>query len=377
MNKKVLILTTIKPDPLNRGGNPSGLIWEIIESLKKDNINIDVFLEKESMNKIPKILNKYGIYLEKIKIDFSVYEKIIVYPENLVLKVPKFFRKKIIVVGPDSPSLRDARLYKEIKKNGTGILKKCIIGIYYIMAKYHEYRVLKQVKSFLVVGKTDKFWMKKNPYIRNKLYLKEKIKFLRHPILSKVVKNKLEKENISKKRFIFSGDLNYLFNRRFIINVGKELKALNNVLVDGSLEIIVVGKNNKWMVDLFLEIKICRVKYIDWIEDYNNICIMGQDIHCLPLLVGAGTKNRTLTAIANGLEVITTPIGIENIAYKNLTSVYITNNAKCFVEYMMYLNNKIFSSSELELLKKERLNFRSKVKKEYEKCIEKYIVDEI
>ena len=120
--------------------------------------------------------------------------------------VPKIFRKKMVVLGPDSPSLRDARIYKEMKKNSISILGRWIKGIYYNIAKYHEYRILKQVGLFLVVGRTDRFWIKKNPYIKNKPLLKEKIKFLRHPILSKVVKEKLKKENIKKKRFIFSGN---------------------------------------------------------------------------------------------------------------------------------------------------------------------------
>ncbi len=32
---KVLILTSIKPDPYNGGGHPSGLIWEVMTYLRK------------------------------------------------------------------------------------------------------------------------------------------------------------------------------------------------------------------------------------------------------------------------------------------------------------------------------------------------------
>lgn len=374
MNNKILILTSIKPDPLNGGGHPSGLIWEIIKIFKENNIGIDVFIKEESMNKFYRVFHRYGIYLKKINMDFSSYEKILVYPENLVFVVSKNFRKKIIVLGPDSPSLRDARIYREMKRNGISILETCLKGIYYNIAKYHEYRTLKQVQLFLLVGKTDKFWMIKNPYIKNKLYLKEKIKFLRHPILSKVVKKKLKKEDIEKKRFIFSGDLNYKFNNRFITGIAIELKKFNNVLSKNFLNIVVVGKKNKWISDLFKDIEICDVNYIEWIENYNDVCVVGQDVHCLPLLVGAGTKNRTLTAIANGLEIITTSVGIENIMYKDLTSIYITNNTKYFVKYMIYLNNKIFSKNELDSLCEERINFRNIVEIEYKKCVEKYIM---
>lgn len=376
MNNKVLVLTAIKPDPLNMGGGPSALIWEIINTLKEKNAEIDVIIEKETNSKIVKLLHRYGIYLKKIKKNFDFYEKIIIYPDNLVFAVPRKYRNRIIVIGPDSPSLRDARQYKEIKKNKFSILNLLMKKIYYSISKYHEYRILKQTKLFLVVGKTDKLWIEKNMYIKNESFLKEKIKFLRHPILSKVIKEKLEIKKVRKKRFIFSGDLNYKFNNRFITSIVNELKEYNNLLEEKSLDIVVIGKNNKWIADVFAEIRICNIKYITWIEDYNDVCVIGQDIHCLPLLVGAGTKNRALTAISNGLEIITTFIGIENIIYKRLTSVYITNNARCFVQYMIYLNNKIFNKNELESLKNERINFRNRVKAEYEKCIEKYIINE-
>lgn len=376
MYNRVLVLTAIKPDPLNSGGGPSALIWEIINTLKEKNIEIDIRIEKEKNSKVVKLLHRYGIYLKKIKKNFDFYEKIIVYPDNLVFAIPKKYRSKIIVIGPDSPSLRDARQYKEIKKNKFSILNFFMKKVYYSISKYHEYRILKQTKLFLVVGKTDKLWMEKNLYVKNKPFLKEKIKFLRHPVLSKVIKEKLEIKNVREKRFIFSGDLNYKFNNRFIINIARKLSKYNNFLKEKSLNIVVVGKNNKWIADLFKNIEICDVIYIEWIEDYNDVCVIGQDVHCLPLLVGAGTKNRALTAISNGLEIITTSIGIENIMYKSLTSVYITNSARCFVQYMIYLNNKIFNKNELESLKNERINFRNRVKAEYEKCIEKYIINE-
>lgn len=370
MNSKILILTSIKPDPINGGGHPSGLIWEIIKFLKENNRNIEVFVKEESTNKIHRVFHRYGIYLKKVNINFNDYEKIIVYPENLVFGISKKIRKKIIVLGPDSPSLRDARIYKEMKKNNINILETWIKGIYYNIAKYHEYRLLKQVKSFLVVGKTDKLWMKKNSYIRNQSFLKGKIKFLRHPILSRVVKRQLEKkENVEIKRFIFSGDLNYKFNNRFITGIVNELEKFNNMSPESFLNIVVVGKKNKWIANLFKNIKICNVNYIEWIEDYNDVCIIGQDVHCLPLLVGAGTKNRTLTAIANGLEIITTPIGIENIMYKNLTSIYITRNEKLFVKRMIVLSKCFLNEHKMEKLIEERQAFRKIVEKEYKESL--------
>lgn len=143
-----------------------------------------------------------------------------------------------------------------------------------------------------------------------------------------------------------------------------------------SFNIVIVGKN-KWISDLFGQIEVCNVNYIEWIEDYNEICVIGQDVHCLPLLVGAGTKNRTLTALSNGLEIISTPIGLENINIKGLTSTYMTKDPKKFVKYMYELNNKIFEEVDIEKLIKERLYFKKEVNIKYNKDFAEFILNEV
>lgn len=63
--KSVAIITSIEPSPINAGGLPSGLIWEIIETLKENNVECDVYVYPESKGlKINRILNRYGFYLK-------------------------------------------------------------------------------------------------------------------------------------------------------------------------------------------------------------------------------------------------------------------------------------------------------------------------
>lgn len=372
--KSVAIVTSIKPSPINAGGLPSGLIWEIIEILKENGIKCDIYIYPENKEiRLIKILNRYGFYLRECKLNFDEYDKIIVYRGNIGLFIPFKYRKKVIAIGPDSVSITEARLYKETKC----IVRKIIKGIYYHLARFYEYRILKDIESYLVVGNTDKKWMKKNFLIKDNNNLKEKIKFIRHPILQNVIFKELNFNliNIRKKRFVFSGDFDERFNRKFLMDIFNILAE--NIKFDDKMNFIIIGKNNKWIFNELKKIKNFEVEYTEWINDYKDVCIIGKDVHCLPMLVGAGTKNRTLIALGNGLEIITTPIGIENIPYKNLTSIYITRNARTFAKYMMMLNNKYLDEKELKNLVLERLNFRKLIENEYIEDINKTIINKI
>lgn len=372
--KRVAIVTSIKPSPINAGGLPSGLIWEIIDLLKKNGIKCDEYIYPENKEiRIKRILNRYGFYLNECKLNFDNYDKIIVYRGNIGLFIPFKYRKKIIAIGPDSASITEARLYKETRC----IIRKLIKGVYYQLSRFYEYRILRDVESYLVVGNTDKRWMKKNFFIKENNKLKEKIKFIRHPILKNVIFKELDYDliNIRKKRFVFSGDFDERFNRKFLMDIFNILAE--NINLNNKMNFIIIGKNNKWIFDELRKIKNFEVEYTEWIDDYKDVCIIGKDVHCLPMLVGAGTKNRTLIALGNGLEIITTPIGIENIPYKGLTSIYITRKAKTFAEYMMLLNNKYLNEKELNNLVIERLSFRRLVESEYIEDVNRTIIDKI
>lgn len=368
--KKIIVITSIKPDPINKGGEPSGFIWEIVEYLKKRGYFVDIMVVKRSKFKIVDILNRYAIYFNKIKGDFEKYDKILVYRSNIALFLQKKYRYKVITLGPDSMSLLESRLYKE----NNNILIKLMKIIYYYIAIIMEYYIIKDVNKYVVVGKTDRLWIINNFFLKRNKNLRKKICFLRHPILKNVVFDNLydNMKKIKKKRFIFSGDFDKRFNKKFLIPLFNILRLDANSK-NIKMKFVVLGKRNKWIAEELKKISSFDVCYLDWIEDYKEVCRIGQDIHCLPMLVGAGTKNRTLIALANGLEVITTPIGIENIMYKDLSNVYVTNSINKFAKYMEELNDKFLSDKELKVLIKERLDFRKLVEKSYINDMEKII----
>lgn len=99
-------------------------------------------------------------------------------------------------------------------------------------------------------------------------------------------------------------------------------------------------------------------------------------IYCLPIVTGAGTKNRTLTAIANGLEVITIPMGIENIMYKELEGVYIALRVRQFAKKMWHVCQAGASHHVSASWIEERMAFRTRTIRAYEESITEILRDE-
>lgn len=61
-----------------------------------------------------------------------------------------------------------------------------------------------------------------------------------------------------------------------------------------------------------------------------------------------------LTALANGLNIISTNIGIENIPIEGLNNVKVANNMNTFTDEMIYFNQLKYSKIDLIKIKKFR-----------------------
>ncbi len=291
------------------------------------------------------------------------YSSIWVYPDNMLFYVPKLFRSRCIVLGPDSPGLRDARLFQKAHT----ILFKMIRFFMYSMALLHEYRVTRDAKCVLVVGRTDQLWMRKcNQRIKRLKALQQKIYFIRHPYLSKAViplsqlKFADKEKGQMNKRFIFSGLINERYTHIFLE------KVISLLDLHTAYHFIVTGKANRWLANLIGSRGSWRVEYYEWIDNYRDICQIGRDIHCLPDQVGAGTKNRCLTAMLNGLEIVSTPIGIENIKHAGLSGIYIAITPQQYAQYMDVVFHKTNTRECMQKMLEERRKIRELVEEEYE-----------
>lgn len=297
--KKVLILTGIIPNKDNRGG-PSGLIWECIEVLKRNFIDYDLTIKKTNG-----FLNKLGIYQVDNSIEYKNYSHIFVYPFNVAFAVPKNYRQNLIILGPDSPSL----LFVRFCKNENSFLKKIRSYLLYQWFLYKENEILNDINKFLVVGNNDSRWLQK----KHSKLSKGKIQYLTHPILKSISEgnSSIAPSVKNTKIFVFAGDMSQKYTGELIFEL-KEL--IHSSLLIKKIEVLIVGKNNQWIYKL-LKHPLLKITYLEWVENYSDICIPEQHIHIIPLKCGAGTKNRTLSACANGVTIISTSIGLENIMY--------------------------------------------------------------
>lgn len=362
------IVTSIAPNKKNTGG-PSGLIWEIQELLKQErNINIDTLIINSSKNKYIAQLNTWGFYKGIYIKSLEKYDKILLYPDFLLGYMPSKVLDKIIVLAPDASSMVGKRKYDVyMKDKSVSVKKKIYQYLYYKRFIYFEKRYIPKVDKYIVVGENDRDWLRSYLKINAD---KEKVIFLRHPLLSDsmVDLEQIKFSNDKKKRFIFAGDMRYSYVGPNIREIADKLSDKLNE-INEKINIIVVGKNNKWIADIFCEKKELNVEYYTWIENYQDICKINTDIHCIPLIAGGGTKNRVLTALANGLNIISTEIGVENIPIQGLDNVKVANDMDTFTDEMIYFNRLKYSKIDLIKIK----NFRKLIMDEFYEIMD-YII---
>ncbi|QNH54517.1 hypothetical protein H1B31_00630 [Selenomonas timonae] len=330
---RIAIVTSIPPDRENRGG-PSGLIWEIEQFLTNSTAHdVTTIIVPVSGNKYVRQLHTWGRALRSLDIPLDVYDKILVYPDFLLARLPKRYYKKITVLAPDASSMVGRRKYKQYR--GDASVSWIKIWYQYLYAKNFlcfEKEYIPAVEHYLVVGKKDRLWLRR--HLRDSD--REIVKFLLHPLLS----HSLLPLDISSmkrphgRRFVFSGDMRYSYVGKNIIALAQYLSEEDSSLVS-KLHIFIVGKNNKWLADLFSKETNAQISYEAWVERYQDICVMGQDIHCVPLVAGGGTKNRVVTALANGVELISTSVGVENIPTSTGQNIYVCNSMRNFAKQMI------------------------------------------
>ena len=347
----IILITAIEPNYYNKNG-PSGLLWEIVDYLKNTNINIDVSKVDLSADKINRIVQRLGMNIKPTSMDLSKYDIILFYPSFIASIIPEKYYKKTFSLGPDSDSLV---FYSFFKKAITW--KKYV---YLLMAKWfinYEKKWIKRGIKLIVVGEKDRKWIS----LHNKKE-KNNIFYLHHPLLISSL-SELTASPPEKIRFIFSGDLSECYVGDYIDRLVNEINLINKKI----LNILVVGKRNKSIYEKLCHINDAQVEYIEWIEDYSDLCNVGYDVHCIPLVAGGGTKNRVMTAIANGVKVISTSIGLDNIPYSNLFGVYKAKSEKEFAG-LMIKNNSIsqIDDSDIDIIIKERKQFKTKIDKEFQ-----------
>lgn len=295
----LVMLTTITPDPENRGG-PSGLPWEILEELTRDGWQVHTQLVPLAAGRVQRRLMQLAVQLTSIQVERTDADAYIVYPSYLGRQVPPELRSRTLVLGPDATSMLYARCAR-IESGWRRWRSLCLSQWF----KFHEMWLIRNLAGMLVVGRNDARWLRHfaGPALR------EHVHYVPHPVLHTVTKSICGEGTRAKPRLVFSGDL----SRKYI---GDFFDTFDHAAVAAALsstdcEIIVIGKGNRHVYDLIA--KHLPARYEAWVDNYATFCDPLRDVHAIPLMAGAGTKNRTLTALAMNVIIVSTPIGIENI----------------------------------------------------------------
>jgi hypothetical protein len=340
-SKKILILSTISPN--KNSGGPASLLWHCIEVFKENNNFVDIKIIDESSLSLFKGLTKLtrlGIFSRKLNLDCSNYDVIFICPFYLALNldIKKEYRAKAFVLSVDSASFLFARFFK----NSETLVSK--IKNYFLLKwfLYRENEIINDYKSFFVVGKNDRLWLN----LKLLQLDPSKVVYLTHPVLTEVIKF-VNTENNSRqiyikpglKTLVFAGNLSRKYTGSLINEFTPYLKNIHETY---KTVILVSGKSNKWVYDYFIQSGINQnIEYVEWVENYTDICNPNRHIHVAPLLNGAGTKNRSLTACALGVSLLTTKVGIENIHYyKPVNFVRASNNPNIMADHLEFLISK-------------------------------------
>lgn len=372
---KVLFITDVQPKKDSKEGR-SGFTWTIYAYLKKQEsveIELKVYESRETQSVIQNQLSIFALKGGDIQAEWDKYDKVLIYPDSLLVSLPKYTLHKVIVLGPDATSMARWSKYRAYcVDTNAGKIKRIYQRMFAARFLALEKKYIPLVERYLVVGISDCRWLRKH---LDKKY-RDKVQFLPHPLVNNALVDfsSITLQSGQRKRFVFAGDMSYSY-------VGRNIQQLSDALREtipkevSPINILIVGGKNKWVYDIFQQNDRLNVTYIKWVEDYQSVCQIGRDVHCVPLIAGAGTKNRVLTALANGLEVITTRKGVENIPLAGLTHLYVTKNMHRFAKFIIAVSQSSNSADELEQLIHERTGFRDTINRLFRTAMKKLVVE--
>lgn len=140
-------------------------------------------------------------------------------------------------------------------------------------------------------------------------------------------------KQLRRKQALFVGSLSWLPNSEGLRWFCREV--LPHLHLDHAVAIAGGGADEKLKCELEAAEKVSHLGYVE------NLSPLYSESRCLiaPLLSGSGIKIKIVNALAEGLPVITTPIGAEGFPPDWGTAVYVANDGRSFAEYTSRLLN--------------------------------------
>lgn len=318
---KILFISSCKPE---YEGSVSRLLYDIlmacpsslqidlaidrVETLNidiPDNIsfvqwsNINICLADKNNNFAGPFVKKEWKHYATEHINCKGYDCVITYPFQMSALDFVNFYGKIYTIAVDSATM----VFSRALLNHDSIVYRIASYIRLCGIRKIDNYIARISKKIYTVGKSDA-----EAY---NVFYNADATFIPHPVIDKAFKQakKPSWNGSDKLNICFTGSLSGFYVGNLLRNICKEISAED---LSNKVNIYFLGKNIDNKAISYLNKAGYSVKCIDFVESYEAF-LTEMHIMLVPLIVGAGTKNRVITAIGVGLDVIGTSVAMENI----------------------------------------------------------------
>ena len=358
------LLVSLYP-PNKYGGRAGGVVILLndILSVATNPVDLIVYRDNEGKFDLPDAVNfvpwnklaskkekkerifKYSLYknYKSYEIDIKEYDKVIFYPYFSSLFKYKNVHAKFYTIGMDSGPL----LYLRAMLYNSRIKYK-IFGLYnFKQAIKIDRHAVELSEKVFTVGEMDAEFYRS--------VLMADACFVHHPVSKLIDKYKHEEWfGNSELRICFPGGMSPFYAPNMVDKILSLI--LNNCdKYIGKISIEYLGrmpsKYTEKILDKLNKVGI-HVNIQDFVDDFEEY-ISKQDVVILPLEVGVGTKNKALTTLGMGVDLIGSKIAVENVY-----GIKPENCAEIESDYLNLINLRLREKHLFNLTKEEIVGFK-------------------
>lgn len=359
------LLVSLYP-PNKYGGRVGGVVILLndILSVATNPVDLVVYKDNEGKFDLPDAVNfvpwnklaskrgkkertfKYSLYndYKSYEIDIKEYDKVIFYPYFSSLFKYKNVHAKFYTIGMDSGPL----LYLRAMLYNSRIKYKIFSLYNFIQAIKIDRHAVELSEKVFTVGERDAEFYRS--------VLMADAVFVHHPV-SKLIDKYMHKEWAGKTeiKICFPGGLSPFYAPNMVDKILSLL--LNNCdKYIGKISIEYLGRMPSKYTEGILD-KLSKegihVNIQEFVDDFEYY-ISNQDVVILPLEVGVGTKNKALTTLGMGVDLIGSRIALENVY-----GIKPENCAENELDYLALIDLRLKEKHLFRLTNEEIVEFKN------------------
>lgn len=359
------LLVSLYP-PNKYGGRVGGVVILLndILSVATNPVDLIVYKDNEGKFDLPDVVNfvpwnklaskrgkkerafKYSLYndYKSYEIDIKEYDKVIFYPYFSSLFKYKNVHAKFYTIGMDSGPL----LYLRAMLYNSRIKYKIFSLYNFIQAIKIDRHAVELSEKVFTVGERDAEFYRS--------VLMADAVFVHHPV-SKLIDKYMHKEWAGKTeiKICFPGGLSPFYAPNMVDKILSLL--LNNCdKYIGKISIEYLGRMPSKYTEGILD-KLSKegihVNIQEFVDDFEYY-ISNQDVVILPLEVGVGTKNKALTTLGMGVDLIGSRIALENVY-----GIKPENCAENELDYLALIDLRLKEKHLFRLTNEEIVEFKN------------------